>query len=417
MNSNIYQVDYEDGCVLKSIEGLYSKSPAQNVTNLPSSLKNIGHCTFGQCSNLVKVVIPDGVTSLGDCCFQNDTKLTQLSLPSSVKHIGSRCFENCTSLPDTFALPSSLTTAGGSIFKGCSFNNVSIPSGMTHIPSSMFSNASIGSISIPSSVTSIDSYAFAYCSALRSITLSSVKTIPHSAFYASPDLETAVLSSAEVIGESSFSECVSLKSVKIPAAKSIDKYAFENCASLASIDLPVTLEEIKPCFSGTGIKEIYLNGAETVKFDFAGSCIEKFTISKNIVHLEGTFTGIRDGFHKGEYEDEVPMIEVVFEKDSQVKTFDRTFWYAPIEELMLPRSITRIDANAFNGSTIKKLYLTSEKAPTLYGRLSTLAEETGELIIYVPEEKEELYKYWASPNWTHYADIMVPYNYRWVDVP
>ena len=417
MNSNIYQVDYEDGCVLKSIEGLYSKSPAQNVTNLPSSLKNIGHCTFGQCGNLIKVVIPDGVTSLGNCCFKDDTKLSQLTLPSSITHIGSRCFENCTSLPDTFTLPSSLTTAGGSIFNGCKFENVSIPSAMSHIPNSMFSNAEIGSINIPSSVTSIDSYAFAYCAGLKSITLSSVKTIPQSAFLCCPDLETVVLSSAEEIGETAFSDCASLKSVKIPSVKFIDNYAFANCASLTTIGLPVTLEEIKPCFSGTGIQEIYLNGAETVKFNFAESSIKKVTISKNIVHLEGSFTGMIGSGPQGKGEDEVSKIEVVFEKDSQVKTFGRTFWYAPIEELILPRSITRIDANAFNSSTIKKLYLTSESAPTLYGRLSTLAEETGELIIYVPEEKEELYKYWASPNWTHYADIMVPYNYRWVDVP
>ncbi len=414
-NSNIYQVDYEDGCVLESIEGLYSKSPAQSVTNLPSSLKHIGHCTFGNCNNLVKVVIPEGVTSLGDCCFADDTKLAQLSLPSNIKEIGTRCFENCTSLPEPFVLPSSLTTTGSSIFSGCKLTNITIPSNMSHLSDGMFTGADIESISVPSSVKSIGKNAFAGCRSLKSITLSSVKTIPRNAFSGCPDLETAVLSSAEELNPYAFYDCVNLKNVKIPVARIIDESVFENCSSLTKIDLPETLERLSSCFGGAGIRELYLNGADTLEFNLYDSYIEKVTISNNIVQLDGTFSGIRGREEWGapDYSDLV----ILFEKDSQVKRFGRTFQHAPIQELILPRSITRIDADAFLNSTIKKLYLTSESAPTLKGRLSTLAEETGELIIYVPEEKEDLYKYWASPNWTHYADIMVPYNYAWTQVP
>ena len=290
---------------------------------------------------------------------------------------------------------------------------------MSHLSDGMFTGADIESISVPSSVKSIGENAFAGCRSLKSITLSSVKTIPRNAFSGCPDLETAVLSSAEELNPYAFYDCVNLSNVKIPVARIIEDSVFGNCSSLTKIDLPETLERLNSCFGGAGIRELYLNGADTLEFNLYNSYIEKVTISNNIVHLDGTFSGIRGEYEEWREKDEPDYSDLVvlFEKDSQVKRFGGTFRYAPIQELILPRSITRIDAGAFYNSTIKKLYLTSESAPTLYGRLSTLAEETGELIIYVPEEKEDLYKYWASPNWTHYADIMVPYNYAWTQVP
>ena len=147
-------------------------------------------------SRVKSAVIAEGVTSIGDSAFCNCTSLTSVTIPNSVTSIGDGAFASCTSLtgirvtegnshyssdasgvlfnkdkttlvqcPGAFAaytIPDSVTSIGGSAFRGCSsLTSVTIPDSVTSFGSDAFQGCtSLTSVTIPDSVTSIGGRAF-----------------------------------------------------------------------------------------------------------------------------------------------------------------------------------------------------------------------------------------------------------------
>ena len=58
---------------------------------------SISYSTFGSCSALTSVTIPDIITSIGDFAFSNCIALNGITIPSSVTSIGIYVFDNCSS--------------------------------------------------------------------------------------------------------------------------------------------------------------------------------------------------------------------------------------------------------------------------------------------------------------------------------
>lgn len=410
--SNIYEIEYESGSVLKSIEGLYNNSAVQTVDNLPSSLKRIGRNTFDHCPNLIKVVIPEGVTYLGDYCFNSCTKLKEVVFPESLVEFGRNCFTGCTSLPDDFPLPVSLTTAGIGTFSGCTFKSMTIPDGWTAIPANLFAGTGIMSVTIPQTVVEIGKEAFYNCKALESVALNKVRTIGESAFRYCTALKSVSLpESCERIDYMTFAGCSSLEDISMPAVKVIEESAFIDCTSLTDIALSNTLETLgEGALNNTGIRQLYLNGAETLYAEITDCEIEKITISKNIKHLDGSLrmTGVAGPGYNEETGEGFNLI-VEFEKESQLETFSYFFDNSYIEEIRLPASITTIDHGTFTGSTLKRLYMEATVPPDLNGVFRPDSFYYGEFRIYVPQGSEDLYR--TSDIWAEeYPDIIFPYT-------
>ena len=410
--STIYEIEYEEGCAVESIEGLYSSSAVQTVDNLPSSLKRIGHCTFGQCQNLVKVVIPEGVVSLGDYCFNGDTNLKEVVFPDSLKEFGMGCFKGCTALPDNFPLPQNLTTTGSGTFSECKFNIMTIPDGWTSIPANLLEGSGIKSVIIPETVKAIGESAFSNCRALESVDLKNIDVIGAKAFSYCESLKSVNLSGTiSKIEYMAFADCTSLSNVSLQNVKTIGANAFENCTSLTSVSLPKTLEHLEEhAFYGTGIKQIYLDGAETLYADLSEYELEKVTISKNIKYLDGTIarTGLFSDAGFNEETGEGVNLMVEFEDGAQLKTFSSFFDYSYIHELTLPASITLLDHGTFTGAKLKNLYLKSSTPPELQGALRPQSYYNGEFRIYVPQGSEDAYR--TAEVWSElYSDIIFPY--------
>ena len=126
--------------------------------------------TFGYCTSLVSVVIPESVTSIGEGVFANCSGLTSVTIPNSVTSIGIAAFYQCSALK-SITIPNSVTSIGSSAFYGCSsLTSINIPNSITSISNSTFYGcSSLTSIEIPNSVTSIVDSAFYNCSNLNEI--------------------------------------------------------------------------------------------------------------------------------------------------------------------------------------------------------------------------------------------------------
>ena len=218
---------------------------------IAEGVTSIGDSAFCNCTSLTSVTIPNSVTSIGEFAFRGCSSLTSVTIPNSVTSIGDGAFASCTSLtgirvtegnshyssdasgvlfnkdkttlvqcPGAFAaytIPDSVTSIGGSAFRGCSsLTSVTIPDSVTSIGSDAFQGCtSLTSVTIPDSVTSIGGWAFYYCTSLTSVTI--------------PDGVTS-------IGGWAFYNCTSLTSVTIPdSVTSIGMSAFEDCTSLTDV--------------------------------------------------------------------------------------------------------------------------------------------------------------------------------------
>lgn len=123
-----------------------------------SAKQYIGDEVFLGCSKLTSIIIPDGVTAIGRAAFMTCTSLTSISLPENILSIGSGAFWDCYNLL-SIVIPNSVTFISNDAFRNCS---------------------SLTSVTIPNSVTSIGNSAFLDCSALTSIYVYGSYTTPAS---------------------------------------------------------------------------------------------------------------------------------------------------------------------------------------------------------------------------------------------
>ena len=188
-----------------------------SITIPDSVIGSIGSYAFYQCTSLTSVNIPDSVTSIGSKAFGYCTSLTSINIPDSVTSIGGYAFSNCTGLTSV-TIPNSVTSIGERAFQNCTgLTSVTIPNSVTSIGNYAFCNTSLTSVTIPNSVTSIGDYAFAGCTSLTNVTIGN---------------------SVTSIGSDVFRDCSSLTSITIPdSVTSIGNYAFFNCAGLSNVTI------------------------------------------------------------------------------------------------------------------------------------------------------------------------------------
>lgn len=155
----------------------------------------IGQYSFGSCTSLEEVYIPDSVISIQSSAFLACSSLVEISIPDSVTMIGNSAFYLCYSLERAY-IYGQITALNNNVFGGCVLlTDVLLPDSLTIIVGSAFSGcASLVEISIPDGVTTIQSLAFENCLSLRSISMSGDTIIAADAFIRSSPQELTVTS-------------------------------------------------------------------------------------------------------------------------------------------------------------------------------------------------------------------------------
>ena len=133
--------------------GTFGLCSALEVVELPNSLIYISNSTFVGCENLRDVRIPESVIKIGNSAFDGCISLKSITIPENVEKIDDIAFGDCKSL-----------------------ENVNIKNGSIEIGHAAFQSCiSLKSITIPESVTSIRQSAFGNCSSLTNITYKGTK--------------------------------------------------------------------------------------------------------------------------------------------------------------------------------------------------------------------------------------------------
>ena len=118
--TNITNFDFTESTKLNYIgEYAFDDTNLQNIDLYNASLLNtLNNSCFGDCRNLISIVLPQSLKTIGSNAFNYCYSLTSITLPNSLTTIEYNAFYSCSSLT-TLILPSSITTISNGVFGNC----------------------------------------------------------------------------------------------------------------------------------------------------------------------------------------------------------------------------------------------------------------------------------------------------------
>jgi len=251
----------------------------------------------------------------------------------------------------------------GSFFKGWTGLKSFDFGNATAIADNTFEGCGFESITLPASITSIGGSAFKGCLSLKSAKFegSITKFNNGQTFQGCTALETVDIGTPTYVGKSMFYDCTSLSSITVPSSATyIDESAFYNCKNLASIELPSTITEIKGsafrnCTALTNI-EIPENVTKIGNSAFMSSGITSLHIPAKVETL---------GYQVAEAS---AITSLTFAENSQLTYIDhRAFMDCDslVGPVILPEGITKVDYGLFSGCALLKAVKLPESLTTI----------------------------------------------------
>ncbi|MBO4310956.1 MAG: leucine-rich repeat protein [Lachnospiraceae bacterium] len=105
---------------LDDTKGIFSN--AQNIKTLVlgKSILGVGNYAFKNCANLREINFGDGINTIGNYAFADCNNLQSITIPdnAAIKKLGERAFLNCQGL-EVFNMPVGVSEVGDSCFEGC----------------------------------------------------------------------------------------------------------------------------------------------------------------------------------------------------------------------------------------------------------------------------------------------------------
>ena len=260
---------------IERINGTFKFSTEMTSVSIPSSIIEIGECSFVGCYSLKEIVLSEGIQTIGKDAFFF-SGLEKIIIPKNVSYVGRCAFCNCNSLKEVIIEEGDnpIYFEGGNwlygVFADCpQLNKAVINRNYT------FSDGNGGTppfrhctslkeLSLGGKMASIPKLSFEGCTSLLSVEISEkIHTIGECAFEDCTNLEIVNMPlSITTISNKAFKNCKSLKSAQIhKGMTTIGTSAFEGCASITSLDIVKTISSIEAnAFNGcTSLKDIYVH--------------------------------------------------------------------------------------------------------------------------------------------------------------
>ena len=303
-------------------------------------------------SKITSLTIPSSVKKLGYKAFYGCSSLSKINL-GQVESISFDVFDDCTSLKE-ITIPKTLNDAGLSgAFIGCTnLKNIILEQGLTIIPATIFEKTPIESIAIPSSVKEIGYNAFKGCTNLSKVDLGQVEDISFDAFSDCTSLKEITIPKTLKYGggNGSFRGCTNLKSITLEQGLTVIPDTIFEQTPIESITIPNSVKEIGyNAFKGcTNLSKVDLGQVENISFNVFQDCpsLKEITIPKTLIDgplVNGVFTGTTN------------LTNAIFE-DGITEIPDYILGNCSgITNIKIPNSVTKINANAFRGTSITEI--------------------------------------------------------------
>lgn len=389
----------------------FKRCKALTAITIPQAVTSIGNDSFEECTSLTSVDIPSAVTSIGSYAFSGCEELATVELHEGLERIGESAFSRCSKL-SSYSIPASVLSVSRFSFintkryldvsaaatdciimDDCLFclastalsniKDLAIPSGVRVIADSAFVDAAkLESVTLPDTVRSIGASAFCG-STISSITIpaDSVRIIGNSAFEASHLVDIDVPEGVETIMERAFAKCDKLKTVAIAGTvRSIGASCFSQSYYVQSVSLGEGVERIgREAFLDMGYQWVYWNGSNSVKIDIP-STITKIgasafsgtgyrSVAANVADIatwcEAEFADASSVPWHQQYGGKIdhftyPDLKIPY-GPSRISSYAFAFWnYGG--SIDLPRSVKRIESNAFYSSKMVSILIPSTVA-------------------------------------------------------
>ena len=419
-----------------SLSRMFNGIQASDVRNviLPSTLLTMDDHTFGNCSQLTHIDLPDGLTTIGEGVFRG-SGLTSITIPDSVVNLGVNALSECINLTSV-NLGAGITSIPDYCFYGDeSLPSITLPDGITSIGKSAFYKCKkLPTIDLGTKITSIPIWCFGYCDGLSSITIpNSVTNIDEYAFYNCINLSSIDFGAGvSSIGKGAFYNCVGLASITIPNSVTVIGYgSFQNCKNLTTANLGTGVTTIgNGAFSKSGLTSITIPDSVTSigNSAFNKSGLTSITIQASVTSIGSYIVAgcnmqsisVASGNPTYDSRDNCNAIIETSTNKLIVGNIDitvipdtvTTIGYASMamsrmpttkNSVDIPASVTSIEKWAFELiPTLTTVYCRATNPPTL----DALTFEGSDNIahIYVPSESVEAYK--TATNWSTFANII-----------
>ncbi len=318
------------------IEGGEDVLKTVRITEIaPDSLDSSG----SPFQKLTSVIVSEGITALGGVgAFNGASGLKSITLPSTLKTIGASSFRNCSSL-EAIDIPDAVETIGTGAFLGCgNLQSVMFPASLRSIGDQAFHGSGVVSVDLSDGCTTIGQNAFSGCANLLNVGFGGCETIGDSAFNNCTRLSSVSLPpSVATIGDSAFVGCESLSHVCFAEGlRSIGSSAFSRCALIEELILPDGLETIGGrafnCCSGIA-RLVIPSSVSSVGSSAFYNCAPK-DLTESVLWTM-SYSSVTN-----------------FTLLPGLATFGTKFRNsAAIEQVTLPETVTKIEAEAFGGCT------------------------------------------------------------------
>lgn len=226
-------------------------------------------------------------------------------------------------------------------------------------PNYTFTN--LKKVTITNGVTNISEYAFYNCETLEEISISNtVTTIEDNAFAGCSSLkEITIPDSVTSLGKYSFDDCTSLNKISFGKGLSeIPSYTFRDCPNLKSVTLPENIKTVQMrAFTDTGLSELHINAPiSLLGASFDGRIIDLHVNDLNDLYNSYIYRsdGGNDNHFDNLYLNDQLVTEVTIPDGTQEV---KNLFFASIQKVSIPDTVTTIGSYAFSESSISNLNL------------------------------------------------------------
>lgn len=348
-----------DGVLLSANDNLDLFEENTGTLVIPNSVTSIGEGAFANVEGLKIIIIPANVKEIQKNAFNGNTTLEKVIFETEIQNgvevgvekIGESAFTACKNL-DSIEMPDTVKEIGSSAFSGCSnLKNIKISKNITNIPTYMLYQChSLENITVPDGITSIATSAFHYCTNLKSVYIS--KTV-------------------ETIGNSAFANCTNLNNIEIDSENK--NFAFAEgilfnrdktkmiyilptaiASNQTTFTVPSTVKELPARLISefTQIRKIVIPASVTnINIQFFTNNITEVEIASNNPNYVSSDGKIYNKNKTTLYLHYLNKPDVVLEEGITTIAGQAFSSCSDLETIILPDSLTRLDAHAIGGAT------------------------------------------------------------------